>query len=434
MAGLVLLGAQWGDEGKGKITDFLAEQATTIVRYQGGNNAGHTVVVGDEEFKLRLIPSGILYPGKTCVIGNGVVIDPKVMLSEIAYLEDKGVDTSNLRVSTRAHVIMPYHIAIDTLEEASKGNNKIGTTKNGIGPCYMDKYARVGIRIADLMDKEVFAEQLKINLEAKNNMIVKLYGGEPFDYDEVFNQYCEYADQIRKYVTDTSVLVSEAMKRGEKVVFEGAQGTLLDIDHGTYPFVTSSNPIASYACVGAGIGPTNIQNVLGIIKAYTTRVGEGPFPTELFDETGETLQRLGHEFGTVTGRTRRCGWIDLVMLNYAIRLSGITEFALMKLDVLDTLDTVKICTHYECNGEKVVNFPTSLKTLAQCKPVYEEMPGWKCDTSGCKHFNDLPENARRYVKRLEALTGVKIKIVAVGPRRDQTIIRGDLFATGNEED
>ena len=427
MAGLVLLGAQWGDEGKGKITDYLAEQATTIVRYQGGNNAGHTVVVGDEEFKLRLIPSGILYPGKTCVIGNGVVVDPRVMLSEISYLKDKGVDTSNLRVSERAHVIMPYHVAIDTYEEAAKGDQKIGTTKNGIGPCYMDKYARVGIRIADLMDKEVFAERLASVLKSKNDIIVKLYGGEPFDYDEMFKQYCDYADQIRPYVADTSVLVSEALQRNENVVFEGAQGTLLDIDHGTYPYVTSSNPIASYACVGAGVGPTNIKNVLGIIKAYTTRVGEGPFPTELFDETGDTLQRIGHEFGTVTGRTRRCGWMDIVMVNYAIRLSGINEFALMKLDVLDTLETIKICTHYECNGEKVIHFPTSLKKLAECKPVYEELPGWQCDTTGCTSFDELPENAKRYVERIEALTGVPVKIVAVGPRRDQTIIRGGLF-------
>jgi adenylosuccinate synthase len=349
------------------------------------------------------------------------------MLSEISYLKDKGVDTSNLRVSERAHVIMPYHVAIDTYEEAAKGDQKIGTTKNGIGPCYMDKYARVGIRIADLMDKEVFAERLASVLKSKNDIIVKLYGGEPFDYDEMFKQYCDYADQIRPYVADTSVLVSEALQRNENVVFEGAQGTLLDIDHGTYPYVTSSNPIASYACVGAGVGPTNIKNVLGIIKAYTTRVGEGPFPTELFDETGDTLQRIGHEFGTVTGRTRRCGWMDIVMVNYAIRLSGINEFALMKLDVLDTLETVKICTHYECNGEKVIHFPTSLKKLAECKPVYEELPGWQCDTTGCASFDELPENAKRYVERIEALTGVPVKIVAVGPRRDQTIIRGGLF-------
>ncbi len=427
MAGLVLLGAQWGDEGKGKVTDVVAEQATTVVRYQGGNNAGHTVVVGDSEFKLRLVPSGILYPGKTCVIGNGVVIDPKVLLEELSYLKRKGVDTGGLRISPRAHVILPYHIAIDALEEAAKGEGKIGTTKNGIGPCYMDKYARTGIRIVDLLDKEVFAELLQRNLRAKNELIVKIYSGRPFSFDEIYAQYCTYAEQLRPYVSDTSVLVSEALARGENVVFEGAQGTLLDVDHGTYPYVTSSNPVASYACVGAGVGPTQIKNVLGIIKAYTTRVGEGPFPTELFDAAGETLQRVGREYGTVTGRTRRCGWIDMVMLHYAIRLSGINEFALMKLDVLDTLPTVKICTHYDRNGEKVEHFPASLKELAECRPVYEELPGWQTDTSGCTSFEALPEAARHYVERIEELTGVPVRIVAVGPRRDQTILRGPLF-------
>ena len=428
MSGLVLLGAQWGDEGKGKITDFLAEQATTIVRYQGGNNAGHTVVVGDEEFKLRLIPSGILYDDKTCVIGNGVVVDPKVLMSEIAYLREKGIKAENLKISERAHVIMPYHIAIDNYEELAKGDAKIGTTKNGIGPCYVDKFARCGIRIADLIDETVFPELLKRNLEAKNNQIVKLYQGEPLDYDTILKQYTEYADFIRPMAADTSVFVHEALKNDEHVVLEGAQGTLLDIDHGTYPFVTSSSPIASYACVGAGVGPTNIQNVLGIIKSYTTRVGEGPFPTELFDEIGDTLQKVGHEFGTVTGRTRRCGWIDMVMVSYAIRLSGINELALMKLDVLDSLETIKICTHYERNGEKVIHFPSSLKVLAECKPVYEEMPGWQTDTTGATTFEELPAAAQAYVNRIEELTGVPVKIVAVGPRRDQTIIRGDLFA------
>lgn len=428
MSGLVLLGAQWGDEGKGKITDFLAEQATTIVRYQGGNNAGHTVVVGDEEFKLRLIPSGILYGDKTCVIGNGVVIDPKVLMDEIAYLNSKGITAANLKISERAHVIMPYHIALDNYEEAAKGDAKIGTTKNGIGPCYVDKYARSGIRIADLIDAEVFAEQLKRNLEEKNNQIVKLYQGEPLDYETILQQYTAYADFIRPFAADTSVYVFEALQRQENVVFEGAQGTLLDIDHGTYPFVTSSNPIASYACVGAGVGPTNIKNVLGIIKAYTTRVGQGPFPTELFDEVGATLQSVGCEFGTVTGRTRRCGWIDIVMINYAVRLSSINEFALMKLDVLDGLETIKICTHYERNGEKVIHFPSSLKVLAECQPVYEELPGWMTDTTKATSFDQLPAAAQVYVKRIEELTGVPVKIIAVGPRRDQTIIRGNLFA------
>ncbi len=427
MPGLVLLGAQWGDEGKGKVTDYLAERASMVVRYQGGNNAGHTVVVGDEEFKLRLIPSGILYPETTCVIGNGVVIDPRVLLKELAYLHEKGVDTSKLRISERAHVIMPYHVLIDTLDEEAKGEQKIGTTKNGIGPCYMDKSARIGIRIADLMDKEEFAQRLQSVLAIKNNLLVKLYGVEAMDFEPLFEEYCGYAEQLRQYVTDTSLLIDNALKAGENVVFEGAQGTLLDLDHGTYPYVTSSNPIASSACVGAGVGPTNITQVLGIVKAYTTRVGEGPFPTELLEETGKALQTKGHEFGTVTGRARRCGWIDMVMLKYAIRLSGITAFALMKLDVLDELPTIKICTHYEMDGQRVEAFPTSLKKLGQCHPVYEELPGWQCDTSKATTFEELPVNAQKYISRIEELSGVPVKIVAVGPKRSETIIREDLL-------
>ena len=428
MPGLVLLGAQWGDEGKGKVTDYLAERASMVVRYQGGNNAGHTVVVGEDEFKLRLIPSGILYSDTTCIIGNGVVIDPKVFLNEVNYLKEKGIDTSNLRISERAHIIMPYHIAIDTLEEAAKGDKKIGTTKNGIGPCYMDKSARVGIRVIDLLDKEVFAERLQTVLAVKNNLLVKLYNAPAFDFDTIYNEYLVYAEQLRPYVADTSLLVDQALKRGEDVVFEGAQGTLLDLDHGTYPYVTSSNPIASSACVGAGVGPTNIKNVLGIVKAYTTRVGEGPFPTELSDETGEQMRKIGREFGTVTGRSRRCGWIDMVMLSYAIRLSGINQFALMKLDVLDQMETIKICTHYLCDGEVVEAFPTSLKKLAQCQPVYEEMPGWMTDTSKATSFEELPVQAQNYINRIEQLTGVAVTIVAVGPKRRETIIRADLFA------
>ena len=427
MPGLVLLGAQWGDEGKGKVTDYLAERASMVVRYQGGNNAGHTVVVGDEEFKLRLIPSGILYPETTCVIGNGVVIDPRVLLKELAYLHEKGVDTSKLRISERAHVIMPYHVLIDTLDEEAKGEQKIGTTKNGIGPCYMDKSARIGIRIADLMDKEEFAQRLQSVLAIKNNLLVKLYGVEAMDFEPLFEEYCGYAEQLRQYVTDTSLLIDNALKAGENVVFEGAQGTLLDLDHGTYPYVTSSNPIASSACVGAGVGPTNITQVLGIVKAYTTRVGEGPFPTELLEETGKALQTKGHEFGTVTGRARRCGWIDMVMLKYAIRLSGITAFALMKLDVLDELPPIKICTHYEMDGQRVEAFPTSLKKLGQCHPVYEELPGWQCDTSKATTFEELPVNAQKYISRIEELSGVPVKIVAVGPKRSETIIREDLL-------
>lgn len=427
MPGLVLLGAQWGDEGKGKVTDYLAERASMVVRYQGGNNAGHTVVVGDEEFKLRLIPSGILYPNTTCVIGNGVVIDPQVLLKELSYLKEKGVDTSNLRISERAHVIMPYHITIDTLDEEAKGEKKIGTTKNGIGPCYMDKSARIGIRINDLMDKEEFAQRLQNALEIKNKLLIKLYETEPMDFQSLYDEYCGYADQLREYVADTSLLIDTALKNGENVVFEGAQGTLLDLDHGTYPYVTSSNPIASSACVGAGVGPTNITQVLGIVKAYTTRVGEGPFPTELSDETGQALQNKGHEFGTVTGRVRRCGWIDMVMLRYAIRLSGINAIALMKLDVLDELPIIKICTHYELDGQKVEAFPTSLKKLGQCKPVYKEMPGWMCDTSKATTFEELPAKAQDYINCIEELTGVKVKIIAVGPKRSETIICEDLL-------
>ena len=427
MPGLVLLGAQWGDEGKGKVTDYLAQKASMVVRYQGGNNAGHTVVVGDNEFKLRLIPSGILYPDTTCIIGNGVVIDPRVLLKELAYLQEKGVDTSHLYISERAHVIMPYHILIDTLEEESKGDAKIGTTKNGIGPCYMDKSARVGIRMIDLLDKEEFAARLQNVLAQKNKLLVKLYDAKPFDFDALYNEYCGYADQLRQYVTDTSLLIDTALKKGDNVVFEGAQGTLLDLDHGTYPYVTSSNPVASSACVGAGIGPVNITNVLGIVKAYTTRVGEGPFPTELTDGIGEHLQKVGCEFGTVTGRSRRCGWIDMVMLKYAIRLSGITGLALMKLDVLDDMETVKICTHYEAEGKRIDAFPTSLKQLAKCQPVYEELPGWQCSTQQARTFDELPINAQNYIKRLEDLTGVTIKIIAVGPKREETIIKEELF-------
>ena len=427
MSGLVLLGAQWGDEGKGKVTDYLGEMADVVVRYQGGNNAGHTVVVGEEEFKLRLIPSGILNPKAICVIGNGVVVDPNVLLKEIKYLQEKGIDTSGLRISERAHVIMPYHIAIDTYDEEAKGEKKIGTTKNGIGPCYSDKYNRIGIRIADLIDKEIFAERLKATLEVKNNLLVKFYEKEPMDFQEIFENYSEMAEKIKKYVTDTSYLVDEALKAGKKVLFEGAQGTLLDIDHGTYPYVTSSNPIASYAAVGVGVGVQNINSVLGIAKAYTTRVGEGPFPTELFDEDGEKMRNVGHEFGTVTGRARRCGWIDTVMLRYAIRLSGITGLALMKLDVMDSLPKVKICTHYECNGEKVETFPCSLKKLAECKPVYVELDGWQCDTSNVRSYEELPENARKFIETIEKYTAVPIKLVAVGPKRDQTIIRTELF-------
>lgn len=423
MPGLVLLGAQWGDEGKGKITDYLAERADYVVRYQGGNNAGHTVVVNGEEFKLRLIPSGIISGHATCVIGNGVVVDLKVLIKEMEYLKAKGVDVSRLRISDRCHLIMPYHIKQDECEEMAKGDAKIGTTKNGIGPCYMDKCARTGLRMGDVVDPDYFRARLANAVALKNNLLTKLYGVEPFDADAIADEYLALAEQIKDQICDTSYLLDEALKAGKKVCFEGAQGTLLDIDHGTYPFVTSSNPNSGAACVGAGVGPQHINEVLGIIKSYTTRVGAGPFPTELNDAVGEEMQQRGHEYGTVTGRARRCGWMDLAIVNYAIRLNGITGLALMKLDILDTLPEIKICTGYKLRGEEIPYFPGRLEDLEQVEPIYETVPGWQCDTTSCTTFDELPEAAQAFVGRVEALTGVTVKIVAVGPGREQTIIR-----------
>ena len=427
MPGLVLLGAQWGDEGKGKITDYLAERADYVVRYQGGNNAGHTVVVNGEEFKLRLIPSGIISGHATCVIAHGVVVDLKVLIKEMEYLKAKGVDVSRLLISDRCHLIMPYHIKQDECEELAKGANKIGTTKNGIGPCYMDKCARIGLRMGDIVDPEYFLERLKNAVAIKNDLLGKLYGVEPFDAEEIAKEYLALAEQIKGQITDTSFLLDEALKNGKKVCFEGAQGTLLDIDHGTYPFVTSSNPNAGAACVGAGVGPQHINSVLGIIKSYTTRVGAGPFPTEQDNEVGVELQTRGHEFGTVTGRTRRCGWLDLALVNYSIRINGITELALMKLDILDTLPEIQICTGYRLRGEEIKYFPGRLDDLELVEPIYETVPGWECDTTSCTSYDELPEAAKAFVARVETLTGVPVKIVAVGPGREQTIIRDHII-------
>ena len=427
MPGLVLLGAQWGDEGKGKITDYLAERADYVVRYQGGNNAGHTVVVNGEEFKLRLIPSGIISGHATCVIANGVVVDLKVLIKEMEYLKAKGVDVSRLLISDLCHLIMPYHIKQDECEELAKGANKIGTTKNGIGPCYMDKCARIGLRMGDIVDPEYFLERLKNAVAIKNDLLGKLYGVEPFDAEEIAKEYLALAEQIKGQITDTSFLLDEALKNGKKVCFEGAQGTLLDIDHGTYPFVTSSNPNAGAACVGAGVGPQHINSVLGIIKSYTTRVGAGPFPTEQDNEVGVELQTRGHEFGTVTGRTRRCGWLDLALVNYSIRVNGITELALMKLDILDTLPEIQICTGYRLRGEEIKYFPGRLDDLELVEPIYETVPGWECDTTSCTSYDELPEAAKAFVARVETLTGVPVKIVAVGPGREQTIIRDHII-------
>ena len=427
MPSVVLVGAQWGDEGKGKVTDFLAEKADIVVRFQGGNNAGHTVVVGEEEFKLHLIPSGVLYSEKICIIGNGVVIDPAVLIQELEYLAARGICTDNLRISLRAHIIMPYHKKLDEVIEESKGDAKIGTTKRGIGPAYTDKAARVGIRFVDLLDKEEFSFLLDRNLKEKNNLLAKVYDAKGFDKEAVLHEYMGYADRLRKYAADTSIITYDALKAGKNVLFEGAQGTLLDLDHGTYPYVTSSHPIAGAACIGAGLGPTEITKVLGIIKAYTTRVGEGPFPTELTDDVGLHLRDRGHEFGTTTGRPRRCGWFDAVIARYTVRVSGLSSMAVTKLDVLTGMETLKICTGYRRGTEVIRDFPASLKTLAECEPIYEEMPGWHEDITSAKRIEDLPQAAQNYLNRLSELAGVPISIIGVGARRTQTMIMETLF-------
>ena len=427
MSSVVVIGTQWGDEGKGKIVDFLAEKAEVVVRYQGGNNAGHTVIVKDAEFKLHLLPSGILYPGTLCVVGNGVVIDPAVMLRELQDMKDKGIDTSGLRVSNRAHVIMPYHRLLDEVEEEMRGDNKIGTTKRGIGPCYADKIDRHGIRMVDLMDEEEFTEKLERNLEAKNFLLKQVYGKEGFDFEQVKAEYLEYADKLRPYVTDTSVVLNDAITAGKNVLFEGAQATLLDLDHGTYPYVTSSHPIAGGACIGAGVGPKRIGKVVGVVKAYSTRVGEGPFPTELSDVTGEKIRERGHEYGTTTGRPRRCGWLDAAVVRYSGIVSAIDYMAITRLDILDGLKTLKICIGYSYKGQEIKEFPASLKVLAQVEPIYEELPGWTESTDAIKDYKDLPVNARRYVERLSEVTGIAVGIVSVGPGRDQTIVVEDMF-------
>jgi adenylosuccinate synthase len=427
MSTVVITGAQWGDEGKGKVIDFLASQSDVVVRGQGGNNAGHTVVVGDKKYALRLIPSGILNPEAINIIGNGVVLDPEGFLDEVEKLEKEGICTKNIRISDRTHLIFPYHKGLDDLAERSRGDNRIGTTKNGIGPCYMDKVERSGIRICDLMDEEVFREKLSHQLKRKNNVIQKIYGGEPFDEEEMLKAYLVYAEKLRPYVEDTTVTLYEAVKAGKKVLFEGAQGTLLDIDFGTYPFVTSSHPISGGFAVGTGIGPNCIEEVLGIAKAYTTRVGKGPFVTEQDNETGDKIRKAGNEFGTVTGRPSRCGWFDVVMVRYSARINGMTSIALMLLDVLTGVEELKICIAYDIRGKRVEHFPASLKDLADAKPVYETFEGWNEDITRITSFEDFPENAKKYINRIEELVDVPIKIVSIGPKRSQTIVRDKIF-------
>ena len=423
MSAFIVLGAQWGDEGKGKMTDYLAEEADVVVRFQGGNNAGHTVVVGDTDYKIHLIPSGVLYDNKLNVIGNGVVVDPKALFTEIDYLEGLGVKVTpeKLIISDRAHLIMPYHRILDALKEKARGKNDIGTTGKGIGPCYTDKIERSGIRICDLLHKEVFIEKLKENIEIKNAYITKVYGGEALNFDEICKQYLEYAERIRPYVCDTSVRIYDEIMNNKNVLFEGAQGMLLDIDHGSYPYVTSSNTTSGGVSNGTGIGPTMITNAVGICKAYTTRVGKGPFPTELNDDMGEWIREKGHEFGVTTGRARRCGWLDLVILKTTVRVCGLTSLAVTKIDTLAGLDKVKVCVGYKFDGKVIDYFPASLEDVAKCEPVYEEFAGWDESVANARSYDEIPENAKIYLRRIEELTGTKISIVSVGPERAQTI-------------
>ncbi|MBN2286274.1 MAG: adenylosuccinate synthase [Tissierellales bacterium] len=428
MSNLVILGAQWGDEGKGKITDYLAKKADLVVRYQGGDNAGHTVELGNQKYKLHLVPSGILYNGKSCVIGNGVVVNPTSLVREIKYLNDLGINTDSLMISDRAHIIFPYHIEIDRLEEEMRGEDKIGTTIKGIGPCYRDKVERSGIRMCDYENKEAFETRLRANIRSKNNLIVKYYEGQPLDEELIVHEAMKYMDMISKYITDVNVVMRNAVKEDSKILFEGAQGTLLDIDYGTYPFVTSSHPTTCGIAVGAGISPYRLQKAIGVVKAYTTRVGKGPFVTELHGETGNWIRERGFEYGTTTGRPRRCGWLDMVMLNYSAELNGLSAIALTKLDTLSDLESIKICVAYKLDGEIIDYFPASLETLSRCEPIYIDMPGWHLDdVEKAVTYKDLPENARAYVQKIEELLGLPADIVSVGPKRDQTFMRKDIF-------
>jgi len=427
MSTVVIVGSQWGDEGKGKVIDYLAAEADVVVRGQGGNNAGHTVVVGDKKYALHLIPSGILNKNALNIIGNGVVLDPEGFLKEIEGLNEKGIDTSTIKISERAHVVFPYHKILDRLSEEARGTEKIGTTVKGIGPTYMDKVERSGIRVCDLVNPEVLRNKLSAQIEFKNKIITAIYGGEPLNSEETIEQYLAYGALIKPFVADTSVLVHEAVKANKKVLLEGAQGTLLDIDFGTYPYVTSSHPISGGFAIGAGIGPNAIEEVLGITKAYTTRVGKGPFVTELDNEIGDKIRVQGNEFGTTTGRARRCGWLDLVIVNFAARINGMTCISLMLLDVLTGFETLKICTGYDYKGEVIKHFPADLTVLAECKPIYEVLEGWQEDITKCASYDELPKQAKAYIEFIEENVGVPVKIVSVGPKRDQTIIRDAIY-------
>ena len=427
MSTTIIVGTQWGDEGKGKIVDYLASKSKYIIRSQGGSNAGHTIVVDDIKYKLRLLPSGILHKDKICIIGNGVVINPKLFLEEIESLISQNVNMSNLKISDRAHIIMPYHIVLDEMYENDLGENKLGTTKNGIGPCYMDKASRVGIRICDLMNKDVFAKKLKFNLDIKNKILQKLYNHNGFEYDEILNEYLEYREKLKQYVDDTIVIINNAIEKKENILFEGAQATMLDLEYGTYPFVTSSYPSAGGACTGSGIGPLKIDNVVGVVKSYSTRVGEGPFPSELFDDTGNHIREKGQEFGTVTGRERRCGWLDAVVVKYAVYVNGLNSIAITRLDILAELETIKVCVAYKYNDKVLENYPADLTILENVEPIYEEFEGWKTSTKHIREYDKLPENTKKYLKRLSEIVKTDISIVSVGANRDETIICSNIF-------
>ncbi|MBU1044114.1 MAG: adenylosuccinate synthase [Candidatus Omnitrophica bacterium] len=422
MSNIVVIGAQWGDEGKGKIIDILTKNTDYVVRYQGGNNAGHTVVVGKEEIILHLIPSGILHKNKKCIIGNGVVIDPEALLSEVSYVKAKGIAIGdNLGISDQAHVIFPYHKVLDKLREEKFSKTKIGTTGRGIGPCYTDKFSRAGIRIADLYNERIFKDKLESNMEEKNAIFSKVYNYKKFSFEKIYEQYREYAKLMKPHICNCSVVLNQAIKKKKRILFEGAQGTLLDIDHGTYPFVTSSNSTAGGACVGTGVGPTKIDKAIGIVKAYTTRVGEGPFPTEFSADLLNKIRQKGREFGATTGRPRRCGWFDAVICKNAVTVNGLNAIAVTKLDVLDEMPVVKICVGYKYKGKLYTDFPADIEVLWKAKPVYIECPGWLKDTSKAKKYTDLPANARKYLRKIEQLAGAKIEIISIGSDRDQTI-------------
>ena len=418
---IAVIGAQWGDEGKGRIVDLLAQQARVVVRFSGGDNAGHTVVNPYGEFKLHLIPSGIFSSQAVCIIGNGVVINPAVLIDEMDQLSERGVDTTGLFISDRAHLIMPYHILLDGLEEEARGGKAIGTTRKGIGPVYADKAARLGIRAGDLLDKEVLLERLRLVLDYKNIILTKIYGVSPLSLDEVYRQYCQYGERLAPHIRETTMILEEALNRNEVVLLEGAQGALLDPDFGTYPYTTSSSPLAGGGCLGAGLSPTRISRILGVFKAYCTRVGEGPLPTELKDEIGDSIRERAHEYGTTTGRPRRCGWFDAVAAGFSTRINGFTEAAITRLDVLDILPSLKICVGYKLNGKSIDYFPANVAALEKCQPIYEELPGWQASVRDIRQFKQLPAEARQYIARLEEVISCPVSLISVGPRREQII-------------